>query len=82
MTNVPSNSDRALWAKEALAIFTSTTFSGDHPDSMVRDDVECAIADLICDLMHFARQRGFDVGTLLQQACGHFGFELLDEVLP
>ena len=37
-------------------MFTAETFSGDHPDTMHRDDLECAIGDLICDLLHFARQ--------------------------
>ena len=79
MNDEPTNANRAQWAKDALAVFTATTFSGDHPDTMHRSDLECAIGDLICDLLHFTRQREFDVGRILQQACGHFAFELLDE---
>lgn len=79
MTNEPTNADRAAWAKSALAAFTAATYSADHPDTMVRDDLECAISDLICDLMHFARQSAFDVGSILQQACGNFGCELFVE---
>lgn len=81
MSKEPTNADRALWAKNALAAFTASTFSGDHPDTMNRDDLECAISDLICDLMHYARQEGFDTGSILQQACGHFGCELPEEEL-
>jgi hypothetical protein len=82
MTTEPTNADRAEWAGEALAAFTVRTFGGNHPDTMERDDLECSISDLICDLMHFAQQRKFDVGSIVQQACGHFGFELLEEALP
>jgi hypothetical protein len=50
----PTNVERAEWARNALAVFTSETFSGDHPSSMDLDDLEAAISDLICDLLHFA----------------------------
>ena len=81
MTNEPTNADRAKWAESALEVFTDQTYSGDHPATMNRDDLETAIGDLICDLMHYARQQGFDTGNILQQACGHFGFELQQEEL-
>jgi hypothetical protein len=51
----PNNIQRAQWAKAALAVFTAETYSGDHPETMHRDDLETAISDLICDLLHFAR---------------------------
>ncbi len=73
----PTNKDRAGWASNALAIFTAETFSGDHPDSMHRDDLECAIGDLISDLLHLAQQKNFDPQTILEQANAHFNFELL-----
>jgi hypothetical protein len=75
----PTNADRARWAKNALAVFAAETFSGDHPDTMERDDLECSIGDLICDLLHYARQQGFDTGSMIQTACGHYGFELWEE---
>jgi hypothetical protein len=81
MSNEPTNADRASWAKQALAIFTEHTFSGDHPDSMDRGDLRDAIGDLICDLMHFAHQQHFNAADLLQQGCGNFAYELLDESL-
>ena len=78
-TDEPTNADRAQWAQDALAVFTARTFSGDHPDSMDRGDLECAIGDLICDLLHYALQQGFDTGILIRTACGHFGLELWEE---
>jgi hypothetical protein len=81
MTNEPTNTARPQWAKNALAVFTAGTFSGARPDTMDRDDLECAIGDLICDLLHYAGQQGFDVGAVARQALGHFGLELLDEDL-
>jgi hypothetical protein len=50
----PTNQVRARWAKDALAVFTAETFSDDHPNMMHRDDLACAIGDLVCDLLHFA----------------------------
>lgn len=79
MTNEPTNADRAAWAKDALAVFTAATFTGGHPDRMDRDDLECATGDLIADLLHYAVQQGFDAGSIMRSACGHFGFELLAE---
>lgn len=75
MTNEPTNADRAAWAEEALAVFTARTFSGDHPADMDRDDLECAITDLIADLLHYAQQRSFDVGDVVKRACGHYDAE-------
>ena len=79
MTHEPTNAQRANWAQNALAVFTTATFCGDHPDTMDRGDLRSAIGDLICDLLHYARKQEFDIGAILQQACGHFAFELLDE---
>lgn len=80
MTNEPTTADSAAWAKDALAVFTVATFSGDHPDRMDRGDLECAVGDLITDLLHFAVQQGFDAGSIIKNACGHFAAELLEEV--
>lgn len=73
----PTNRDRARWAGDALAVFTDETFSGDHPDTMHRGDLECAIADLICDLLHLAHEKGFDPQVILEQGNAHFKTELL-----
>ena len=68
----PTNKDRARWARDALAVFTAETFGGDHPSTMNRDDLECAVADLICDLLHFAAQQGFDPQVVLEHGNAHF----------
>lgn len=79
MTHAPTNADRAEWAKEALTVFTVRTFSGDRPDTMDRTDLECAIGDLICDLLHYAHQQGFLTASIVTQACYHFDYELREE---
>ena len=50
----PTNSERAQWAKNALAVFTAETYSGNHPDMMHTEDFDSAIGDLMCDLLHLA----------------------------
>ncbi len=76
----PTNADRAAWAKDALTIFTARTYSGDHPDSMHREDLETAIGDLIADLLHYASLQGFDSGHLVLQGCYHFGWQLRENL--
>jgi hypothetical protein len=68
----PTNWDRARWAKTALAVFTAETFSGDHPDSMDRGDLECAIGDLVADLLHLAHQEGFQPRAVLDHGDSHY----------
>ncbi|HZZ80810.1 MAG TPA: hypothetical protein VFE62_20070 [Gemmataceae bacterium] len=79
MNSEPTNANRADWAKEALAVFTARTFSGDQPDLMCRHDLDSAIKDLICDLLHYARQHALDVSAIVQQAFRNFAVELVDE---
>jgi hypothetical protein len=76
----PTNVQRALWAKVALAVFTAATYSGDHPDTMHRDDLETAICDLICDLLHFARLHPrMDAAEIHAHALRLFEQEIADE---
>lgn len=82
MTSEPTNHDRAEWAKEALAVFTCRTYSGDHPDTMHRGDLETAVSDLIADLLHFAAGQGFDTSAVLAAATLHFEAELREEAQP
>lgn len=82
MTTEPTNADRAEWAKQALATFTARTYSGDHPDSMDRGDLETAIYDLIADLLHFAARQGFDVREMLFRAHGLYEAESAEEPRP
>ncbi len=73
----PTNQQRARWARDALALFTGATYSGDHPDTMHRDDLKCAISDLIADLLHLAHQKGFDPQAILEHGNANFKTELL-----
>jgi hypothetical protein len=76
----PTNAQRAQWAKNALAVFTAETYSGDHPETMHPDDLETAIGDLICDLLHFARyQPRMDAGAIHAHARGMFEQELAED---
>jgi hypothetical protein len=75
----PTNKDRAGWATMALAAFTEETFNGGHPDTMVRDDLECAIADLIADLLHLAGQQGFEPQAILESANSHYQTQIMLE---
>lgn len=76
----PTNLERAHWAKNALAVFTTETYSGDHPDSMHADDLEAAIGDLICDLLHFANYHPrLDATEIHEHARAMFEQELAEE---
>lgn len=77
--NEPTNTDRAAWAKTALAVFTVRTYGGRHPDALHRDDLETAVYDLICDLLHFAHQHGFDTAQIIRDALFHFEAEQREE---
>jgi hypothetical protein len=72
-----TNKDRTRWARDALAVFTAETFNGDHPDTMHRADLQCAIAGLIADLLHLADEKGFDAQRILEQGNTHFTIEVI-----
>ena len=77
----PTNLQRAQWARNALAVFTAETYSGDHPDSMHADDLDTAIGDLICDLLHLARYHPrLDAVAIHSHALDLFETELADEL--
>jgi hypothetical protein len=76
----PTNIQRAQWARNALAVFTAETYSGDHPDSMHADDLDTAIGDLICDLLHLARYHPrLDAAAIHSHALHTFETELAEE---
>jgi hypothetical protein len=78
----PTNVQRAQWARNALAVFTAETYSGDHPDTMDRHDKETAIGDLICDLLHLARYHTrMDAFAIHSHALEMFEQELAEEEL-
>ena len=76
----PTNIQRALWAKAALAVFTAETFGGDKPDTMHPGDLEDSIADLICDLLHFAHfHPRMDPAVIHARALNLFEQEIAEE---
>jgi hypothetical protein len=75
----PTNAQRAEWARNALAVFTAETYSSDHPDTMHPGDMESAIGDLICDLLHLAARKGMDAPAIHQHARGMFEQELAED---
>jgi hypothetical protein len=76
----PTNVQRAQWAKAALTVFTAETYGGDHPDTMDSGDLETAIPDLICDLMHFARfHPRMDAAEMHAHALRMFEQEIAEE---
>jgi hypothetical protein len=56
------NEERALWAGLAVSAFQYETNTDD----------EDALADLLCDLMHWADRRAFDFDAELQRARVHY----------
>lgn len=68
MTEQVTNKDRVHWAARSLQKFMELT-------GCERED---ALGDLLCDLMHWARQNGYDFDFALQRAYGHFEEELAE----
>lgn len=52
------NSDRAEWAGAAINAFIATTAT----------EPECALPDLLCNLMHWADRQGESFHSCLEQA--------------
>lgn len=64
-----TNKVRAAWAEAALETFVSESRHDDKELSdLLPGDRENAIGDLICDLLHYAEQQGFDTGLILSDA--------------
>lgn len=66
-----TNRDRAQWADTALKALMAETGC----------DREDALADLLCDLMHWSLQHDFDFTAALDRARHHYDAELLEELL-
>ena len=56
------NEQRADWARDAIERFVDRTGT----------DKEDALCDLLCDLLHYADQYGYDFANELRRACDHF----------
>jgi hypothetical protein len=70
--NQPTNVQRAQWARAALATFVTVTNGGDL-ETMQSGDLEDAVVDLACDLMHLAEYHPrMDARALHAGAMRHF----------
>jgi hypothetical protein len=65
MSIEPTNQDRAEWAAGAIRHFQCATGT----------NWEDAVADLLCDLMHFCDRESFDFGKELDRARMHYQAE-------
>lgn len=74
----PTNADRARWAAMAIDPFARETFHKGFK-ALIEGDQEDCIADLVCDLLHLARTKGFDTEALLSKATGNFEAEVAYE---
>lgn len=71
MTNI----ERARRARRALSTYTREVHDGAPAPTLCRADRETALADLICDLMHYAHWEEFDFGRALNRGQYHFDIE-------
>lgn len=65
----PDNEDRASWAQAALDAFQEVTGTDD----------EDALADLLCDLMHWADWKKQDFKAAMSRGEGHYRVELKED---
>ncbi len=65
-----TNKDRAYWAEVALEAFAGETMAGQEFSEIHPEDLECLWRDLITDLCHFARLKGWDFQAMIAQATG------------
>lgn len=66
---MPTNNERAEWADEALKVFARRTGLN------LEVEADDAIGDLICDLLHLAKLRGFDAHKLHARGKANFEHE-------
>jgi hypothetical protein len=62
------NYDRAGWAEQALTAFRSAT----------RSEYQDVLADLLCDLIHWADREGVDFEREFARACGYYRDEVAE----
>lgn len=70
-----TNRERALVAENALDTFTHQTYGGRDAAELNDEDRQTALSDLLCDLMHYARQQGFEFDIELSIARRHHAVE-------
>lgn len=61
----PTNDERADWAEAAILDLCAATGC----------DLDDALTDLLCDLMHWAQRTSRDFDTALQRSRSHFAAE-------
>lgn len=71
-----TNEMRAEWAKNALTLFTMETYYDRSPEQLTSEDREDAVADLICDLLHYANSQGFDCNNVTRRSIALFKEEV------
>lgn len=67
-----TNNERAEWAEEAVETFRHTTH-------MVDDEVETVVKDLIANMFHMAKRKGFNLDEVIEDARSCFEEEDLEE---
>ena len=75
-----TNEMRAEWAKNALTLFTKETYYDRSPEQLTPEDREDAVADLICDLLHYANIQGFNCDDIVRRSAALFKEEVEDEL--
>lgn len=73
----PTNSERASWARQALATFARLT--GQDRSGDLQHDLPSVVGDLLADLMHFCRRQGVDFDACLDTARSHHSVEVLED---
>lgn len=76
----PTNAMRAGWARAAADTFTSLTYGERALADLHSDDQVQALADLVCDVLHLARELGATPGGVLGSASRHFDEEEREEI--
>jgi len=68
---IPTNTDRATWAKAAVDVFSTRC-------RLDGEETELVLSDLLCDLMHYAdsvADEGVDFDRALNRASEHYQYE-------
>jgi hypothetical protein len=66
----PTNEDRAEWAAEAVKAFARRT--GQDKSGDLKHEPELVLADLLCDLMHYADRDRLNFYLALQNGQSNF----------
>lgn len=70
---MPTNDERADWAKDSCRLYADVTGLN------LEDEVDVAISDLIASLLHYADREGLCPDTLVARAQMHYEHEAAEE---